>query len=68
VGRTGAEGIDGGLILGGVTNQAFLISPGDIRRSDTVTCDIGEDGERAGGWGEDGEPNSLLIISTLPFL
>ncbi|PMB65055.1 NAD-specific glutamate dehydrogenase [Beauveria bassiana] len=36
------EGVGGGLVLGGITNQTLLIGEGDVRRSDTVSLVVDE--------------------------
>lgn len=41
--KDGPGRVGGVLVLGGVTNQALLISEGDIRRSDTVSLVVGDD-------------------------
>jgi hypothetical protein len=33
-------GVGGGLVLGGVTDEALLIGEGDVGGSDTVTCRV----------------------------
>lgn len=36
----GSVGVARVLVLGGVTNEAFLVGESDPRRSDTVTCGV----------------------------
>lgn len=38
----GALRVGGVLVLGGVTDETFLISEGDVRGSDTVSLVVGE--------------------------
>ena len=39
----GVGGVDSGLVLGSVTNQALAISERDVRRGNTVTLIVGDD-------------------------
>ena len=36
-------GVDGGLILGGLTNKTLVTGEGDVRRGNTVTLVVGND-------------------------
>lgn len=38
----GVGGVGGGLVLGRVTDEAFLLGEGDVGRSDTVTLIVDE--------------------------
>ena len=41
----GAEGVGGGLVLGGVSDEPLLIGEGDIRGGDTVSWKFNVSGE-----------------------
>lgn len=38
----GVGGVGGGLVLGGVTNEALVLGEGDVRGSDSVTLIVDE--------------------------
>ena len=61
----GVEGVRGGLVLGGVSDEALVLGKGDVRGGNTVSCAC----QRAAMERVDAGviPWSLTRISTLPF-
>ena len=67
----GAVRVGGGLVLGGVSDQALFVGKGDVRGSNTVSWSLAVSGTvddvAEEQRGVAGVPWSLTRISTLPF-